>query len=53
MAPLPLGHPKLTDTFICLAFVDNLGFHAPNPAELPFILNELPLVREALERASL
>lgn len=39
--------------FCGLAFADNLGFHAPNPAELPFILDELPLVRKALERASL
>lgn len=52
IAPLPSGHPTLTDTFICLAFVDTLGFHASNPAELPFILDEVPLLRDALEHAS-
>jgi hypothetical protein len=30
--------------FLCLAFVDTLGFHAADPEQLPFIIDELPLV---------
>lgn len=48
---LPVGYPSLVKGFLCLAYLDNLGFHAPNPEELPFIVKEFPLVVEALCKA--
>jgi Ser/Thr protein kinase RdoA (MazF antagonist) len=50
--PLPPGHPQLTNLFLCLAFVDNLATLAQNAAELPFIIEELPLVIDALQQAA-
>lgn len=47
---LPAGYPSLIQGFLCLAYLDNLGFHAPNPEELPFIVKELPFVVEALRK---
>ncbi len=48
---LPAGYPRLVQGFLCLAYLDNLGFHAPKPEELPFIVKELPFVVEALCKA--
>jgi Ser/Thr protein kinase RdoA (MazF antagonist) len=52
VAPLPPGYPSLLQGFLCLAYLDNLGFLAANPEELPFIVNELPFVSEALRKAA-
>jgi Ser/Thr protein kinase RdoA (MazF antagonist) len=52
VAPLPPNYSGLLQGFLCLAYLDNLGFHAPNPEELPFIVNELPFVSEALHKVA-
>lgn len=48
---LPPAYDELNQLFLFLSFVDNLGFFAPDPEELPFILAELPLVAKALQNA--
>jgi len=56
VAPLPIDYQALLQTFLCLAYLDNLGFLAANPEEWTHILGELPFVvrafREALEATS-
>ncbi|GAB4207772.1 MAG: phosphotransferase [Roseiflexaceae bacterium] len=42
IAPLPEGHPGRTGLFLCLAYIDNLGFLAAREEEWPFVLGELP-----------
>ncbi|MES1021958.1 phosphotransferase [Gloeocapsa sp. BRSZ] len=49
--PLPTDYTNLKQMFLCLAYLDNLGFFAPRPEELVFIVRELPFVVEALHRA--
>lgn len=47
LRPLPDDFGMLLSRFLCLAYVDNLGFHASNPAELEYIVGEMPFVIEA------
>lgn len=49
---LPNGYEKFQNLFLSIAFIDNLGFFAPDPEELPFIVAELPLVLNALRSAT-
>ena len=46
--PLSEENSKLVDLFLCLAYVDNLGFWAANPDELPYILGEMPRLMDVL-----
>ena len=48
---LPENFEQLHHLFLCLAYIDNLGFHAPKAEELPNILAELPFVTEVLQTA--
>lgn len=50
--PLPDGYPDLSETFLALAYLDNLGTLAKNPEELPFIVADMPLVLKAFRRAA-
>lgn len=49
--PLPDGYMGLNETFLALAYLDNLSTLAENPEELPFIVADMPLVLKAFERA--
>ena len=53
VAPLPPDYQAHKQTFLCLAYLDNLAFLAANAEEWPHIVGEMPLVvrafREALE----
>jgi Ser/Thr protein kinase RdoA (MazF antagonist) len=49
--PLPNDYRKLENFFLTLAYIDNLGFHASNPDELPFITREMVYVIETLHKA--
>ncbi|MBW4556460.1 MAG: hypothetical protein KME59_11060 [Trichormus sp. ATA11-4-KO1] len=42
--PLPADYTNLKQVFLCLAYLDNLGFLVANPEELAFVMKELPLV---------
>lgn len=48
---LPAGYADLIETFLVLAYLDNLGTLASNPEELTFIANEMEFVREACQQA--
>lgn len=48
---LPWGYATHMPLFVCLAYVDNLGFLAAQVEELPFIVEELPVVVETAQRA--
>jgi hypothetical protein len=37
--------------FLCLAYLDNLGFLVANPEELAFVVGELPFAVEAFRNA--
>lgn len=51
VAPLPAGYTDLGETFLALAYLDNLSTLAKNPEETPFIMANMPLVLEAFEHA--
>lgn len=48
---LPDGYTDLNETFLALAYLDNLSTLAKNPEELPFVVADMPLVLKAFERA--
>lgn len=50
--PLPNGYTSLNETFLVLAYFDNLGTLASNPEEMDFIVNEMGFVAEACRRAA-
>lgn len=49
--PLPANFTEFNQMFLSLAYLDNLGFHAPNPNELGYIIGDLPLVAKAFSDA--
>lgn len=49
--PLPAGYTNLKQVFLCLAYLDNLGFLVANPDELTFVVGELPFAVEAFRNA--
>ena len=49
---LPSDFANLNALFLSLAYLDNLGFLAANPEELPFIVGELPFVTKAFRKAA-
>ena len=49
--PLPDGYTDLNETFLAVAYLDNLSTLAKNPEELPFIVADMPLVLKTFERA--
>jgi Ser/Thr protein kinase RdoA (MazF antagonist) len=49
--PLPDDYQRLEPFFLTLSYIDNLGFFASNPDELPFITKEMVFVIEALRKA--
>ncbi|MBE9050108.1 phosphotransferase [Nostocales cyanobacterium LEGE 11386] len=44
LKPLPADYTNLKQMFLCLAYLDNLGFLVANPEELAFVMKELPFV---------
>lgn len=46
--PLPADYTNLKQLFLCLAYLDNLGFLVANLEELAFVVGELPFAVEAL-----
>jgi Ser/Thr protein kinase RdoA (MazF antagonist) len=48
---LPADYTNLKQVFLCLAYLDNLGFLVANPEELAFVVGELPLAVEAFRNA--
>ncbi|MGF1979007.1 MAG: phosphotransferase enzyme family protein [Nostoc sp. CmiSLP01] len=44
---LPADYINLKQVFLCLAYLDNLGFLVANPEELPFVVRELPFTIKA------
>ncbi|WP_190801077.1 phosphotransferase enzyme family protein [Leptolyngbya sp. FACHB-261] len=51
VTPLPTDYTKLKQVFLCLAYLDNLGFLVTNPEELSFVVGELPFAIEAFRNA--
>ncbi|MEA5507415.1 phosphotransferase [Halotia wernerae UHCC 0503] len=49
--PLPADYTNLKQMFLCLAYLDNLGFLVANPEELASVLGELPFAVEAFRNA--
>ncbi|MBD1943184.1 phosphotransferase [Coleofasciculus sp. FACHB-712] len=49
--PLPADYTNLKQVFLCLAYLDNLGFLVANPEELAFVVGELPFAVEAFRNA--
>ncbi|MBD1895570.1 phosphotransferase [Coleofasciculus sp. FACHB-129] len=49
--PLPSDYINLKQVFLCLAYLDNLGFLVANPEELAFVVGELPFAVEAFRNA--
>lgn len=47
VTPLPTAYARHLPMFLSLAYLDNLGFLAENPEELPFIEEGLPFVLQA------
>ncbi len=50
--PLPDGYVSLNETFLVLAYLDNLGTLVSNPEEMNFVVNETPFVMAACRRAA-
>lgn len=48
---LPADYADLKQIFLCLAYLDNLGFLAANPEELGFVVGEVPFAIAALRGA--
>ncbi|WP_414561863.1 MULTISPECIES: phosphotransferase enzyme family protein [unclassified Anabaena] len=48
---LPADYTNLKQVFLCLAYVDNLGFLVANSEELAFVMEELPFAVEAFHNA--
>lgn len=48
---LPADYTNLKQVFLCLAYLDNLGFLVTNPDELAFVMGELPFAVEAFRNA--
>ncbi|MCG6137314.1 MAG: phosphotransferase [Nostoc sp. LLA-1] len=51
LKPLPANSTNIMQIFLCLAYLDNLGFLVPNPEELAFVMKELPFVVKAFRDA--
>lgn len=51
VSPLPEGSDDL-HIFLCLAYLDNLGFLAQNPNEVPFVVKDFSLIAEAFGKAA-
>jgi Ser/Thr protein kinase RdoA (MazF antagonist) len=49
--PLPADYTNLKQVFLCLTYLDNLGFLVTNPEELAFVVGELPFAIKAFRNA--
>ncbi len=50
--PLPIDYTSLNQIFLCLAYIDNLGFIAANPEELAFVVAELSFALKVFRSAA-